>query len=149
MREVRVIENELQHYGVLGMKWGVRNSREVRAVKKSRRKGEIDDKQYRKKLSKAKNDAAKRLYPLQNTKTNEIVNNMSVGKAFAESILFTNSYGALKYNDALAKGDSKLVAAGKGFVYGQANYYTLGIIGGLDWGRNLDERRRIQKEKQN
>lgn len=157
-------ENELYHYGVLGMKWGVRRaarqatvdsrtqykkaSKELdRAINRSNRtligkkrraaaqanlteKAEAYDKAekaYKTEYKKAKADAVDKLYSKQNKAANKAVNEMSTGKAIGQSLLL-GSYGALKYNEAKARGQSTGKAAVEGILYNTANNFTYGTM---------------------
>lgn len=179
-------EHELYHYGVLGMKWGVRRARRKEAkqqykkrtdkafaeyertigsIEKSYKRGQnLSDKDMKREaaaekkcqdtVAKAKadyksakkskaNDAniADRLYSKQNKDANARVTNTSTGKAVAQSLVM-GSYGALKYNEARARGQSRGKAYVEAVLYNGANNAVGGL---LSAGKYLENRRARKK----
>lgn len=147
----------LQHYGVLGMKWGIRRSR-VKAAKARYKRdmssaktstGRKSAKQrYRAAKRNRANDTAiaNRLYSKQDKGTNERVAKMSTGKALAQSYIF-GSYGALKYNDARAKGMGRGKSAVKGALSEWNNNFQFNAPSSLDYLENRMARRKPSKRK--
>lgn len=174
-------EHELYHYGVMGMKWGVRRARRkeakqqykkstdkafkeyertINAIEKPYKRGQnlsdkdmereaAAEKKYQDTVAKAKADyktakkskandlnIANRLYSKQSKEANARVVNMSTGKALAQSLV-TGSYGALKYNEAKARGQSTGKAYVEGVLYNFANQSFGGL---LSAGKYLDNR---------
>lgn len=129
--------SELKHYGVQGMKLGIRNSKEVEAYKKGANKKSDD---YGKGLAKAKDTAANRLYSRHTKELNATVNRQSTGKAFVKSLLF-GSYGALKYDKSRTeKKTSKGRAALTAVFKANANLSTGNLIGKGEYVSNLANR---------
>lgn len=174
-------DGELKHYGVVGMKWGIRRARRKDAkstykkatdkafkeyeksiadIEKSYKRGQnlskkdlareqAAEKKYSEATAKAKSDykrnlkskendaaIANRLYSKQSQQANDAVAKMSTGKAIGQSMLL-GSYGALKYNEAKARGESKGRAAVEGVLYNAANTATSGL---LSAGKYIDNR---------
>lgn len=164
-------KDELMHYGVMGMKWGIRRARrkeakanykratdkafskyekEINSIEKNYKRGQNLSKKdqareakaeadYQKAASKAKAEykkaksdhskdtaIANKLYSKQSKEANKRVAEMPTGKALAESYLL-GSYGALKYNEARGKGNSKGEAAVKAILYQSADNFTGGL----------------------
>jgi hypothetical protein len=130
---------ELKHYGVLGMKWGISRSKEVRGVKKAYKNQKRDirynraheydkyetknkqvDSQYKKDLAAAKEKAADRLFRDGDSARNHRIANMNLGKALLQSFLM-GSYGAKKYNTYRSKDQGRLKSGVKGWLWGGAN----------------------------
>lgn len=137
----------LMHYGVLGMKWGVRRARknrekavtssnsakkwdekarhaksrgESKAVAKYRRNAAENRANIKKYQNKA--NAIERKYKNRaGSDTYNRVKNMSTAKAVGQSLVF-GSYGALKYNQARSAGSGRLLSAGQAIL---SNYLIL------------------------
>lgn len=112
----------LQHYGVLGMKWGQRRARKL-TEKASKTSDKAKARMYRG-MAKAIETKHRKL----GGDAYDYTKAQSVGKAYLKSQLFT-TYGALKYNEARAQGATRTEAVGRGLVEGFANGLTYGVRG--------------------
>lgn len=113
----------LMHYGVLGMRWGVRRSEaQLRKARQLKRQGQ-------KEKGEALEARAKRNLKKHNLYsgpgTIEYTRNESLGKTIAKYMLL-GSYGALRYNEARAQGDTRFQAGVKGKVASIVNYFSYG-----------------------
>ena len=151
-------DNYLQHYGVLGMKWGISRSKEVRGAKKAykEQKRNLGSKMEshinnalkdHKNLEKARRDAVRNARktgdPMQVRRVKEHFQNEfnKQSKKFDEgtrklnkeydkiiSDHTNNVKSAKKYNQHRSEGQSKLSSAVKGVAANAANNLTLGTL---------------------
>lgn len=118
-------QNELKHYGVLGMKWGVRRARKTaEKAAKYRQKGNTEK---AKKLEAKSKKIESKHRRLGGDATYDRVKSASTGKLVVQSMLM-GTYGALKYNEARSVGGSRGKAAVKGIMYNFGNQATSGLL---------------------
>ena len=149
-----VREDELYHYGVLGMKWGQhrvrRNEEKAKLSRKSakewdemaryaKRRGETskaekyarnayeDRADSTKYANKARQIQAKHEKLAGGKAAYNYTKKQSIGQALVKSYLF-GTYGAMKYNEARSKGVARGRAAVDGILYGIGNKATSGIL---------------------
>ena len=147
--------DSLQHHGVLGMRWGIRHDRRVRAAKamyKTNRKAIKRDKslskdQKQRKIAASREQwmkervaSANRLYSKQDKATNERIARMSSRKTFAQASLL-GSYGALKYNQSRANGSARLRSAARAASANRRNNKSLGNVARQEYYENYDARK--------
>ena len=149
-----VREDELYHYGVLGMKWGQhrvrRNEEKAKLSRQSakewdemaryaKQRGETSKaEKYKRNAYEDRADSTKYANKARQIKTKheklaggkaayDYTKKQSTGKALVKSYLF-GTYGAMKYNEARSKGVARGRAAVDGMVYGFGNNLTSGVL---------------------
>lgn len=158
-------DNYIRHYGVLGMKWGVRRSEKAleKAAQHRRNAKDYDSKQslaklsdkQRAKMTKNRNkelalakkeeqkakDIEKKHRARAGDAAYERVKSTSTAKLVGQTWLTGGTYGALKYNQARAEGASRGKAWVKGFVSNVANNVTMGALSVVEPRRTASKRK--------
>ena len=155
--------DSLKHFGVLGMRWGIRHDRRVKAAKamyKTNRKAINRDKslskgQKQKKIAasreqwmKERESAANRLYSLNGKEVNRTIARQSSGKTLAKAALM-GSEGSLTYQKVKAKTGSRTKAALAGAATSAAQgvpYLGLGVQG-ASWAYYAKNRQARKNKK--
>lgn len=118
-----ICDNELMHYGVLGMKWGVRRARRAGVDYAYRSSGQ---KKYQKKLDTqvSKGASTKKITKTQKKldmfKTRDLMRQdyaakTSLGKSIAKGILF-GPIGSGSYSRLRSSGNGRLLSAGVAYL---------------------------------
>lgn len=105
---------DLEHYGVLGMKWGHRRVRvaqdkalkakaKLSTTEKGTKAYDRAKSKYQKARTKASTQEAVYKGVYRNSKARKRVENQSMGKTLAQTLLM-GDFGAMKYNEARAAG---------------------------------------------
>lgn len=103
--------SELKHYGVVGMRWGVRRSSEFKSAKvASRGKSGVERKKL---LDDAREKALIRQQPFLTAGGSKRIAGLSLGRNIAQQ-LFVGNFGATIYNEMRAGGASR----GRAWVVG-------------------------------
>lgn len=118
------MNEELYHYGVLGMKWGVHRARK-NAAKASRAKAKGKTEKAAKYDAKAKKLRQKH-EDLAGKAAIDYTNNQSTGKTVAKSLLM-GTYGTLGYNQARANGHGRGRSAAVAVLANLGNNLTYGL----------------------
>lgn len=108
-------QDYLQHYGVLGMKWGVHRARRY-AQKATSAKARGNKEKAAKYSAKSKKIRAYHNRMAGGKEVADRVEKQSLGKTLAQAMVF-GTYGAAKYNEVRAKG------------YGRAEGAVAGVLG--------------------
>lgn len=115
---------EFEHYGVLGMKWGIHRSK-VNKAKANRARSKGKNKKAEKYEAKSEKIKQKHINRTDK-KTYDRVSKKSVKKLLAQSMLM-GTYGSLKYNQSRSKGAARFESFAKGYGYAILNGALSGI----------------------
>jgi len=150
--------DELYHFGVLGMRWGVKLSRDYRhgaknRIKEIKSKNKVTDvKSFmnrHKLIKRAKADArikaAQRLYPKVQKSTLSKVMKENLAKSILKSALM-GSYGSLKYNESRGKKFSRIRSWLVGNEAMSLNLFSIGYASRRDYSDNRIARDRYNPE---
>lgn len=153
----------LAHYGVIGMRWGVRSTakisgayskpnrkakQKIKEIKKTKGISKAEKKQMIKKakenLKKQKKEidikVANKEYSKNSAEANRRIMSLSSGEALAQTWLLSG-YGALTYNRAKAAGYSSGVSIVTGLISGSNNAAALGYPARADYISNKKARK--------
>lgn len=142
-------DTSLQHYGVIGMKWGIRRARNKQAKENYKKaiSNNVDKKDAKKsyKLEKKNksNDTkiANRLYSKNSKAMNARIAKMDIGEAFLKTYVL-GSYGTMKYEKARSEGSGVASSAGKAVLKNAGNVYALGIPSLVEYMQNRRARKK-------
>ena len=151
----------LQHFGVLGMRWGIRHDRRVKAAKATYRTNRrainknksLSKEQKQKKIAasreewmKERENAANRLYSLNGKAMNKKIARQSSGKTLAKSMLM-GSAGAAAYDKMRVSGGGRLGSAVKGSVVGGLDSTLYGLPSLGYYAANVARRPDVQQAR--
>lgn len=140
-------DNYLVHYGVIGMKWGVRRAEKNKEKARMHRQKARMSENREKELAKAEKyeTRAKKIEQKHKDRTNVAtynrVKNTSTAKLIGESMVL-GTYGALKYNEARASGMKRGWSIVNGLLESTLDVATGGIL------RIAEPRVRAAKKRQ-
>lgn len=120
-------DNYLEHYGVLGMRWGIRkaNKYERKARKANARNDAALSQKY---MAKSKKLRKKHTTRAGGEKAVKYTRSQSLGKTLVKSGIF-GTHGALRYNELRSKDVSRGRAAVAGLIYNASNAVTTSAVG--------------------
>lgn len=127
-------DDYLKHYGVLGMRWGVRHDPRYKVGLKNIKKSDLSRDEKKKRKLDLKVDVASKRYASgykkipMSKEAHRRIQGDSVGKTVVKSLLM-GSYGSMSYDQARGNGNGRGVSFAKGFGNNVLNKYTLGIRG--------------------
>lgn len=136
-------EAYLAHYGVLGMRWGVRHDKQYKSEKAAIKSSGKDKASQKAALNEAKVKAANRLYSTNSEEANRRIQTRSTAKTIGATALL-GSYGMLHYDRAVAEHGKKGQAVARGLMASYVNNYTMGAAGIHNY--LVDRRGRSNKE---
>lgn len=137
----------LAHYGVMGMRWGVRHDDKYKAKKagiKSSIKAKVKSGQMTRKegkasmrsqIDKAKVDTANRLYSGNSKEANRRIQTRSTAKTLGLSSLM-GSYGTMQYDRSRAEGAGRGKSAVRGVLANATNNLSYGVYGLGDYAND-------------
>ena len=128
----------LEHYGVLGMKWGVRRAQKNK--QKAARARARGDTESATKYSNRARVIEQKHKDRAGSDTYNRVKNMSNAKAVGQSMVF-GTYGDLKYNQVRSAGSGRHRSAAEAIIYNNVDILSGGLISVVEPRVSASDRR--------